>query len=98
MGGHGAAAARKGWREIDDPETKGEVRSLFLKRGIQGGTYDPRRGGMGWSDFFSVRFVRKLTEISEILYGSFCFFFLQLQARLITANEKCLGKKGFKNK
>jgi len=34
MGGHGAAAARKGWREIDDPETKDEVRSLFLKRGI----------------------------------------------------------------
>ena len=52
MGGHGAAAARKGWREIDDPETKDEVRSLFLKRGIQRGTYDPRRGGMGWSDFF----------------------------------------------
>ena len=47
MGGHGAAAARKGWREIDDPETKDEVRSLFLKRGIQRGTYDPRRGGMG---------------------------------------------------
>ena len=75
MGGHGAAAARKGWREIDDPETKDEVRSLFLKRGIQRGTYDPRRGAMGWSEFFFGEICEEINRNFRNFVRKFLFSF-----------------------
>ena len=56
------------------------------------------RGGMGWSDFFFGEICEEINRNFRNFVRKFLFFFLQLQASLITANEECLGKKGFKIK